>query len=239
MAKNTKPKDVQKSTRRFYRRFAIAAILVVSMYGLVFAFGNSGISAQSESFEEDIVATSACEHFNNVYIDAADGVLSDTELRKKIQEVNETASASTVPEIRTAARDVLSSLTTGTTDTAVTAMTKMLSECNSYKTEVGKAVAANNDVKDDSNTKKSDSEKDSDCFVATAAYGTHLTHDLDVLRDFRDDNLKTNAVGNSFVAGYYKAGPIAADFIEDKPILRGYIREFHIKPVVRLIELIK
>ncbi|GEM_PF-3150190 len=86
---------------------------------------------------------------------------------------------------------------------------------------------------------KSDEKKDSDCFIATAAYGTHLTHDLDVLRDFRDNNLKTNAVGGSFVDGYYKVGPVAADFIKDKSLLRGYIREFHIKPMVRVIEWFK
>lgn len=84
---------------------------------------------------------------------------------------------------------------------------------------------------------QSDENKDSDCFIATAAYGTHLTHDLDVLRNFRDNSMRTSTVGSTFVDAYYHTGPVAARFIEDKPLLRGYVRDFYIKPMVTLVEL--
>jgi ribosomal protein S20 len=225
--------EQQKQPRKLRKHLMVAAMLVVGLHGFAFVLGNSSLSAQEEAFKEDIVATDACVHFRNVYRDIADGVLSDAELRTKTQEVNKTASASEVPEIRTAARTLLSTVTTGTTDQAVAAMGNMLSECDKYAEKVKKAEEAKN--AEDEN--KPEKEKDSDCFIATAAYGTHLTHDLDVLRDFRDNNLKTNAIGGSFVDGYYKVGPVAADFIEDKPLLRDYVREFHIKPMVRVIEL--
>jgi len=79
-------------------------------------------------------------------------------------------------------------------------------------------------------------EEDSTCFIATAAYGTSLEPDLDVLRDFRDSHLKGNVVGSRFVDGYYKVGPAAADFIEDRPLLRWYVRDFYLKPTVRVLD---
>jgi hypothetical protein len=36
------------------------------------------------------------------------------------------------------------------------------------------------------------------CFIATAAYGTSLHEDIDVLRDFRDEYLMTNQIGRVF-----------------------------------------
>lgn len=79
--------------------------------------------------------------------------------------------------------------------------------------------------------------KDSECFIATAAYGTPLADDIDVLREFRDGALRGNPAGRSFIAGYYQIGPVVADFIDDRPLLRAYVREFYIKPVVRVLHL--
>jgi hypothetical protein len=64
----------------------------------------------------------------------------------------------------------------------------------------------------------------SSCFIATAAYGTPLAQELDVLRDFRDAYLLTNPVGEALVESYYSVSPPIADFIRESPGLRAVIR---------------
>lgn len=81
--------------------------------------------------------------------------------------------------------------------------------------------------------------QDSSCFVATAAYGTPFSSDIQTLRDFRDNVLTDSLNGQLFVLGYYQVGPAAADFIEDKPLIRSVIREVILKPVVAVLDFTK
>jgi hypothetical protein len=62
------------------------------------------------------------------------------------------------------------------------------------------------------------------CFIATAAYGSPMGADLDVLRAFRDQVLWPTALGRSFVRGYYDWGRVAARWIADKPTVRAVVR---------------
>ncbi len=62
------------------------------------------------------------------------------------------------------------------------------------------------------------------CFIATAAYGTPLAEEIQVLRDFRDRYLITNPVGRSFVDFYYRTSPPIAEFINDHPLLKPVVR---------------
>jgi hypothetical protein len=64
----------------------------------------------------------------------------------------------------------------------------------------------------------------SGCFIATAAYGSYLHPQVQLLRHFRDDYLTTNAPGRAFVALYYRCSPPLADFIARHAILRGMTR---------------
>jgi len=72
----------------------------------------------------------------------------------------------------------------------------------------------------------------SPCFIATAAYGTPLHEDIDVLRDFRDEYLMTNPIGRAFVKIYYAASPPIADVIRENEGLRTAVREGLVKPLV-------
>ena len=62
------------------------------------------------------------------------------------------------------------------------------------------------------------------CFIATAAYGSYLHPHVQLLRQFRDDYLLTNAPGRAFVAFYYRCSPPLADFIARHTLLRGLTR---------------
>jgi hypothetical protein len=73
------------------------------------------------------------------------------------------------------------------------------------------------------------------CFIATAAYGTPLEGEPDILRDFRDECLLTNPVGEALVEGYYSVSPPMADFIAERDGLRAVVR-VGLVPVVVMSE---
>jgi hypothetical protein len=58
------------------------------------------------------------------------------------------------------------------------------------------------------------------CFIATAAYGTPMADDIQVLRQFRDEYMLTNPVGKALVYLYYAVSPPIAKFITEHPSLR-------------------
>jgi hypothetical protein len=72
------------------------------------------------------------------------------------------------------------------------------------------------------------------CFVATAAYGTAMVNDVDMLRRMRDVVLKSNVVGELAVEAYYTFGPILAGVIGESELLRDTAREA-LEPVVERV----
>ena len=62
------------------------------------------------------------------------------------------------------------------------------------------------------------------CFIATAAYGTTMTEEIQILRDFRNQYLLTNPLGHGFVDIYYTISPPIADFITEHPSLKPIVR---------------
>jgi hypothetical protein len=58
------------------------------------------------------------------------------------------------------------------------------------------------------------------CFIATAAYGSYLHKDVQVLRAFRDSVLLRTDIGAKFVGWYYEYSPQVAAFISKSPGLR-------------------
>jgi hypothetical protein len=62
------------------------------------------------------------------------------------------------------------------------------------------------------------------CFIATAAYGTPMADEIQILRDFRDEYLVTNPVGSTLVDIYYMVSPPIAEFITEHPSLKPIVR---------------
>ena len=71
------------------------------------------------------------------------------------------------------------------------------------------------------------------CFIATAAYGTPMAEEIQILREFRDEYLLTNPMGQAFVDFYYKVSPPIAEFITEHPSLKPIVRAA-LMPVVAM-----
>jgi hypothetical protein len=72
------------------------------------------------------------------------------------------------------------------------------------------------------------------CFVATAAYGSLMANDVELLRHFRDAALETNTLGELAVETYYTFGPAIAGVVGESELLRHTARDL-IAPLVAWI----
>jgi len=95
----------------------------------------------------------------------------------------------------------------------------------------------NKNSKDNKDNKDSGDLFDTDCFIATAAYGTPKAVEIDELRRFRDEFLRKSAPGNEFIKFYYNNSPPIAIFISEHEVLRFAVREGFVAPIVKLVQL--
>ena len=73
------------------------------------------------------------------------------------------------------------------------------------------------------------------CFIATAAYGTDTTKEIDILREFRDEVLLPNSLGAKLVSLYYQISPPVANLISQHEILRTTVRVGFVCPIVEIL----
>jgi len=66
--------------------------------------------------------------------------------------------------------------------------------------------------------------EDCGCFIATAAFGTPLAQELNVLRNYRDRTLLKTALGKALVKCYYKVSPPLAEIIKTTEAMRKPVR---------------
>lgn len=75
----------------------------------------------------------------------------------------------------------------------------------------------------------------SECFIATAAFGTPYDSKIDILRNWRDDSLKSSLLGRLFIRNYYFFSPPIASIVATSAILRGIVRIF-LTPIIHILK---
>ena len=75
----------------------------------------------------------------------------------------------------------------------------------------------------------------SGCFIATAAYGTPFSEEIDVLRNWRDDFLEASYPGRLFIRTYYSLSPPVADNISESDGKRKIVRTA-LGPIVKVLK---
>lgn len=74
------------------------------------------------------------------------------------------------------------------------------------------------------------SDESGGCLIATAAYGSELAPQVQMLREIRDGTVMGTASGKAFMTGfnqiYYSFSPAVADLERENPILRDAVRLF-------------
>jgi hypothetical protein len=73
------------------------------------------------------------------------------------------------------------------------------------------------------------------CFVATAAYGSRMASDVELLRHFRDAMLESSVLGELAVETYYTFGPPVAGVVGESEFLRALARDV-IAPLVARVK---
>jgi hypothetical protein len=72
------------------------------------------------------------------------------------------------------------------------------------------------------------------CFVATAAYGSRMAGDVQMLRHFRDTMLRGSVLGELAVETYYTFGPPVAGVVGESDLLRALARGV-LSPIVERV----
>jgi uncharacterized repeat protein (TIGR01451 family) len=62
------------------------------------------------------------------------------------------------------------------------------------------------------------------CFIATAAFGSPLADEVNILREFRDSHLVGNSLGREFLRLYYANSPQIANHLTQHEALRSAVR---------------
>ena len=73
-----------------------------------------------------------------------------------------------------------------------------------------------------------------DCFIATAAYGTSMVEEINILRRWRDESLLNHSIGIKLVNIYYKISPSIAKNIQKSEYKRFLIRTI-LTPFIRIL----
>ena len=81
---------------------------------------------------------------------------------------------------------------------------------------------------------KTNSGKDLGCFIATAAYGTPMASEIQILRQFRDLKMKPNVIGKNLIFFYYDTSPSLARVIVRSNGMKAFVRTV-LKPIISSI----
>ena len=99
------------------------------------------------------------------------------------------------------------------------------------------AMAEEEMMKDDTMTEE---KEGGGCLIATAAYGTELSPQVQFLREIRDNTVMSTSTGASFMTGfnqlYYSFSPTIADMERENPMFQEVVRAF-ITPMISTLSI--
>jgi len=72
------------------------------------------------------------------------------------------------------------------------------------------------------------------CFIATAAYGSLMANDVELLRHFRDSFMKRTILGELAIESYYTFGPAVAGVVGESDLLRATARDA-LRPLIERV----
>ncbi len=75
------------------------------------------------------------------------------------------------------------------------------------------------------------------CFIATAAYGTELENEINILRYWRDRFLLKSYLGEMFIKSYYIVSPPIANYVYKKKFLK-YLTRTLLNPIINILKII-
>jgi very-short-patch-repair endonuclease len=78
-------------------------------------------------------------------------------------------------------------------------------------------------------------QRKTNCFIATAAYGTPMAQEINTLRRFRDSKMEPTLIGRYFITLYYNTSPPFARVIARSKNMRAFVR-MNLKPIIRFLE---
>ncbi len=76
-------------------------------------------------------------------------------------------------------------------------------------------------------------EHESECFIATAVFGTPIHPEIDILREMRDTWMLANPLGKIAVYSYYQISPPIARRARRNPLLREILCKTIVRPALR------
>jgi very-short-patch-repair endonuclease len=79
-------------------------------------------------------------------------------------------------------------------------------------------------------------QRKTNCFIATAAYGTPMAQEINTLRRFRDSKMEPTLIGRYFIALYYNTSPPFARVIARSKNIRAFVR-MNLKLIIRFLEI--
>jgi hypothetical protein len=88
----------------------------------------------------------------------------------------------------------------------------------------------------DRRVSNSSDDKNTICFIATAAYGSPLAPEVELFREYRDRVLLPNKAGRAFVKSYYRVSPPVAGLIAKFPFLKTVVRHAFLNPLLRILK---
>jgi hypothetical protein len=92
---------------------------------------------------------------------------------------------------------------------------------------------------DEMDTDENACAREKGCFIATACYGSVDAPEVEILRQFRDEHLKTNAAGRAFVRLYYFISPPVARYLATHEGAKRIVRNSLVAPLVLMSQKLK